>query len=79
MNFKQKMNRLDAIFAYDTGCITSGIKDDSFKAYLKKNREELYLLLTAVAKDYLNSDKGYTIEDIASLLEWAEQEFDLYF
>ena len=77
MTFEEKLDRLDGVFAYDTGCVSSGIKDDSFKITLLSDTGELEKLLTALAKQYLDSNQGYTFEDIAKLVQWAEDEFDL--
>jgi hypothetical protein len=79
MTFEEKLDRFDGIFAWDTGCGSSGIKDTNFKRSLMGNIDELEKLLAALAKQYLNSDQGYTIEDIAALLQWAENEFDLVY
>ena len=76
MDFKEKMDRLEGIFAYDTGCYC-GIKDEGFKDYLRDNLDEAEGLLTGVAKSYLNSDYVYMIEDVAKLLQWAEDELEL--
>ncbi len=76
-DFKSKIDRLDGIFAYDTGCADSGIKDVFFKNNLTSDPKELGLLLTGLAKMYLN--EGYTIADIKNLIEWSEQELDFYF
>lgn len=75
MNFQEKLDRLDGVFAYDSGCLSSGIKDDEFKNKIKQDHEQLNLLLTALARRYLNSD-GYTIEDIQKLLQWASCELE---
>ncbi len=74
--FESKIDRLDGIFAYDTGC-ASGIKDDNFKNNLTNDPDELELLLTGLAKRYLN--QGCTIADIKNIIEWSEQELDFYF
>lgn len=78
MNFEEKLDRLDGVFANDMGCASSGIKDDGFKREMRNNTPELESLLTALARQYLNAN-GYTIEDIAVLLQWAENEFDLIY
>ena len=77
MNDDEKLDRLDGLFAYDSGCSDSGIKDDSFKNYLSNNHDELGKLLTKLARQYL-SDTNYTIEDIAQILNWAERELNFY-
>ncbi len=75
--FESKIDRIDGIFAYDTGCADSGIKDVFFKNSLKDDPMELELLLTGLGKRYLNQ-KDYTIADIKRLIEWAERELDFY-
>ena len=64
-----KIDLLDGLFAFDTGCQDSGIKDDSAKERLKSD-PDLIELLTALAKRYLNND-DYTIEDVKKLIDWA--------
>lgn len=76
MNFKEKLDRLDGIFAYDGGAVSSGIKDDGFKASLRED-PDTEKLLTELCKQYLNSDQGYTFEDIAELVKWAVDELEL--
>lgn len=79
MNFQEKIDRLDGVFAWDNGCVSGGIRDEEFKFSLMKNYDEAEKLITALAKQYLNSDQGYTIEDIVRLIQWAENEFDLVY
>ncbi len=76
--FESKIDRIDGIFAYDTGQISGGIKDDDFKNSLTNNPDEFELLLTGLARKYL-SQKVYSIADIKCLIEWAERELDFYF
>ena len=76
MTFEEKLDRLDGVFAYDNGCISSGIKDEAFKAELRKDFEEAEKLVTALAKKYLNQGQ-YTIEDIDTLLRWASSQIGL--
>ena len=75
MTFEEKVDRLDGVFAYDTGCISSGIKDDKFKVELRKDFDLTEKLVTEVSKRYLNHD--YTAEDIHALLKWADSELGL--
>ena len=72
--FEENLDRLDGLFAYDTGCVSSGIKDDSFKEHLSKTPEQLDKLLTALVVQYAKDDK-YTFEDVVSLVKWAEANF----
>lgn len=80
MTFKEKLDRLDGVFAYDNGCVSSGIKDDDFKARLRGDTDgETDELLKALTKQYLNSDEGYTLEDIKALIDWAEDQLNWVF
>lgn len=77
MTFEDKLDRVDGIFALDTGCESSGIKDDDFKEWLKdrNNRVEVKKLLTELAKGYMSKD--YTIEDMVELVKWTELELNI--
>lgn len=78
MNYKEKIDRLDGIFAYDCDCVSSGIKDDDFKHSIKDGpHDEAVKMITDLAREYLNSSSGYTIEDIKCLIDWAESELGL--
>ena len=74
MDFAEKLDRLDGIFAMDYGCASSGIKDDAFKHEIKSD-PELETLLLHLAKKYLNND-GYAFEDLVKLVTWAENELN---
>lgn len=77
MTFEEKLDRMEGLFAYDTGCTDSGARDDQFKYSLRiATDNEKSKLLTELAKQYLNSKQGYTIEDIRSLITWADDELD---
>lgn len=79
MTFKEKLARMEALFAYDMGATDSGIKDDLFKDSLcDAIGDEVEKLLTELAKQYLNSDDGYTIEDVKRLIDWAEEQLEFY-
>ena len=80
MNYKERLDRLDGVFAYDSGCASSGIKDDDFKRRLMGDTDgETEKLLTDLAKQYLNSDQGYTLEDVKVLIDWSERELNWVF
>ena len=40
MTKQELLDRIDGIFAYDDGCLSSGIKDETFKQSLK-DREDI--------------------------------------
>ena len=73
------LDRIEGIFAYDTGCVDSGISDPVFKQKLIDRQIDVEPYLTEIARQYLNGDQGYTLEDVKSLIEWAsdELEYDL--
>lgn len=77
MTFEEKLDRLDGIYAWDCGCLDSGIKDDDFKRFLNQNLEELHPLLTALARQYMK-DEAYDFSAMYELVGWAKREFDCY-
>jgi hypothetical protein len=70
------IDRIWAIFAYDQGATDSGIKDDSFKAKLKKS-ENLEKYLTEVLREML-SRKEYGLADAKNFIDWIENELGYY-
>lgn len=77
MEYIELVDRLDGLFAYDSGCVSSGIKDDEFKEKLKNDRDLTSGLLNELAKQYINGE--YTLEDVNELIKWAERELDFYY
>ena len=70
-----KIDLLDGLFAFDTGCQDSGIDDATAKERLKSD-PDLIELLTALAKRYLNNE-DYTIEDVKKLIDWTVDELEV--
>jgi len=71
------LDRIEGIFAYDTGSIGSGISDPAFKQRLLDGGDiDPFPYLSRIAKDMLNSDQGYTIEDVKSLIDWAAEHIE---
>jgi len=72
MTNAELFDALDGLFAYDTGCVDSGIKDERLrqrvKAELKKNDPRIALFLKAY---YLPPDYGE--EDVAAFKEWLHE------
>lgn len=78
MTDAEKIDKLDGLYAYDGGCISSGIYDPDLKNYFKVNAEETRVLLTALAKQYLVCTVNtYTLSDIKGLIDWAEYTLDI--
>ncbi|PPA70029.1 hypothetical protein [Jeotgalibacillus proteolyticus] len=70
---------IEGLFAYDTGCVDSGIKDEYIKhevfSYLNSLSENGFrILLSEYIREYYVSEnaiaKGYGIEDVAEFLRW---------
>lgn len=76
-NFEKDIDLMDGMFAYDTGCVSSGIKDPLGKERLQSDADYSFRLATELLKQYMS--EGYTIEDAKSFLEWfeVELEFDI--
>jgi hypothetical protein len=77
---------LDGFFAYDTGCVDSGIHDTRLKTKIKLYLHELpsndfRLLMTEFIREYFVSEeavsKGYGIEDVKSFINWLDEEMGL--
>ena len=70
---------LMGIFAYDNGCVDSGIHDEGARQRLKDTikswtDEEFRLAMSARVRDEFLSDeaiaKGYGLEDVAEFIRW---------
>lgn len=78
MTQEEKLDRLDAVFAFDSGCKSSGIDDPLFKAHLKSDFTGTMELL----KRYVSSILGkpeYGFEDIAYFVKWVDEELGFDF
>lgn len=77
MTKTEKLDKLYAIFAYDTGATDSGYQDDAFKASLRGNTD----CETAELLDYcawrMLTEGAYTLSDIKRLIEWSETELEV--
>lgn len=65
------LDRLDGLYAWDSGCLDSGIKDDTFKASVVK-RDDIDILLLALVKQYSESPR--TIEDVVTVVRWIQDD-----
>jgi hypothetical protein len=77
---------LDGLFAYDTGCTDSGIKDELLRNEVKNylyalDENEFRLTLSKFIREYFLIDealeKGYGVEDVKSFIDWLEREMDI--
>ena len=78
MTEKETRDRIEGIFAYDFGALSSGIKDDEFKARIVKREIDPEPHLTQIARRMLNTE-GYGLEDVKNLIDWADRELDYSF
>ena len=78
MSFESDVDLMDGIFAFDTGCSSSGIKDDSAKTKFRGDAEYSFKIANALLKQYMAND-DYSIEDAKCFIEWFERElgFDI--
>jgi len=77
------------LFAYDTGCVDSGIHDNvakanlfvKFHAYAGENNGEIYPVITEYATWLLSEDgikQGYTLEDVKCFISWlSDNAYDI--
>lgn len=77
---------LDGLFAYDTGCVDSGIKDESLREQVKiyldgLGGEQLRLVLSRfIRESYLTEEalsEQYGIEDVSSFIKWLGDSMDI--
>lgn len=84
MNLAELKAALDGLFAYDTGCVGSGIKDESLRAHAtqalnKLNRQELAVMVREMWLSDEAISAGYGAEDVAEFFRWLtdRMNFDL--
>lgn len=77
MTEEEMIDRLDGIFAFDSGTTDSGIFDPSFKEEVKKDKAKLDELLKKLVGLYI-AEEGRTFEDVQQIVEWARDEMDMY-
>lgn len=81
--YEDAFDKLNGIYAYDTGCVDSGIHDEILKRNLKKwiNARDNYheyerALAIWIRETYLSDealDEGYGLEDVMGFLNWIEE------
>ena len=87
MTDEELFGYLDGMFAYDTGCVDSGIKDEiKRQEIIKLLRSDYDLANKKLAKFVLThflseeaSQQGYGLEDVKSFITWLGDymEFDV--
>ncbi|MEK5115407.1 hypothetical protein [Bacillus sp. FSL R5-0677] len=81
MEQKQLFEALDGLFAFDNGCIDSGIRDEQLRFQVCNHLEaldenEFRVTLSTFVRQYFVSEerieKGYGIEDVAKFIRWID-------
>lgn len=73
---------VSGLFAYDTGSISSGIKDDLLKIRVGVKLKSMNRLeISRLCRDMFISEEmllnGYGIEDLISFTNWMHEEFGI--
>ncbi len=75
MSIETDVDLMDGLFAYDTGCVSSGIKDDVAKDRFRCNADYSFKIATTLLKQYMGHD-DYGLEDAKKFIEWIEEELE---
>jgi hypothetical protein len=82
MTDEELYQALDGLFAYDTGCVDSGIHDEVLRQLVKEELAKdlgpcqiVGPRLSAFAKTLL--DPPYGLEDVASFIKWLADYMDI--
>lgn len=73
---RDKAVMLEALFAFDTGCVDSGIHDDIIKSSIFKEirkSEEIPEFVNEIPRFFLSKEgieQGYSLEDVRMFLDW---------
>jgi hypothetical protein len=82
MDKEKLFDSIDGLFAYDSGCVDSGIHDESLRQEIKDYLDNLSddnfrIILTEYIRKYFVSEeaveKKYGIEDVANFIRWLEE------
>lgn len=85
MTDRELFDALGGLFAYDMGCVDSGIKDELLRkqviAHLKAMDEQAFRVTTSryVRDEMLGEaalEQGYGIEDVARFIDWLSDRMD---
>jgi hypothetical protein len=86
MDKKKLFDSLDGLFAYDNGCVDSGIKDELLREEVKTHltglsENDFRLIMTEFVNQYYTCseavEKGYGIEDVVGFLKWLDDYMDI--
>ncbi|MNS95204.1 hypothetical protein D3C72_1294520 [compost metagenome] len=86
MNTKTLYDALDGMFAYDSGCVDSGINDRLLREAIKDyffllDSESSRLLLSRFIREYFLTEEKlamqYGIEDVARFIGWLDDYMDI--
>jgi len=81
MDKEEFFDALDGLFAYDSGCVDSGIHDELLRKKVKqelKKRESVEQDLLRFFTERLTPDKGYGISDAKAFISWLDDRMDFY-
>ena len=76
---------LDGLCAFDSGCVDSGIKDESLRREVKEyisslNVDDFRIIMTEFIRKYYVCEeaveKGYGIEDVKGFIDWLDSHMD---
>tara|TARA_R110002020_G_scaffold377733_1_gene588829 strand:- start:469 stop:705 length:237 start_codon:yes stop_codon:yes gene_type:complete len=78
MSFDSDVDLMDGLFAHDSGCASSGIKDEAAKERFKSDVDYTFRVANRLLRKYLSND-DYEIEDAKRFIDWIEDElgFDI--
>lgn len=76
MKDKQLFEALEGLYAYDTGCTDSGIKDERLRAEVKRElqKDDAMKRLTQFARNMMQPP--YTLEDCKAFIDWLSEHMD---
>jgi ribosomal protein S25 len=86
MDKNKLFDSLDGLFAYDSGCTDSGIKDEAHreevKSYLNSlDDNEFRTILSEFVRERYLTDKAleqrYGIEDVANFIRWLSEHMQI--
>ena len=90
LNDEDTKDLIIGLYAYDTGSVDSGIKDNTKKEELKnwlsewlsKDKEFYKQFSRYIREEFLSEEaleQGYRLENVASFLKWLDYEMDISF
>ena len=86
MKKEELFDALDGLYAYDTGCVDSGIKDELLKNKVNEylidlNETDFRLIMSEFIREQFVSEEaimqGYGISDVAAFIKWLSDELSI--